>query len=69
MCEFCYDYVKHKYAKKVKVCYMDADSFIVCIKADDIYKKIAEDFETRTDTSNYELDRSLPKGKIKRICI
>ena len=48
---------------------MDADSFIVCIKTDDIYKKIAEDVETRTDTSNYELDRSLPKGKIKRICI
>ena len=69
MCEFCYDYVKHKYAKKVKVCYMDADSFIVCIKTDDIHKKIAEDSETRTDTSNYELDRSLPKGKIKRICI
>ena len=37
------------------------DSFIVYIKTDDIYKDIAEDVETRFDTSNYELDRPLPK--------
>ena len=30
-------------------------------KADDIYKDIAEDAETRFDTSDYELDRPLPK--------
>ena len=30
---------------------MDADSFIVYIKAGDIYKDIAEDVETRFDTS------------------
>ena len=30
---------------------------------DDIYKDIAEDVETRFDTSNYELDRLLPKVK------
>ena len=29
------------------------------------YKDIAEDVETRFGTSNYELDRPLPKGKIK----
>ena len=29
-------------------------SFILCIKTDDIYKDIAEDIETRFDTSNYE---------------
>ena len=28
---------------------------------------IAEDVETRFDTSNYELDRSLPKGKNKKV--
>ena len=32
-------------------------------KTDDINKDIGEDVETRFDTSNYELDRSLPKGK------
>ena len=37
--------------------------FIVYIKADDIYKDTAEDVETRFDTSNYELDRPLPRGK------
>ena len=32
--------------EKVKLCYTDADSFIVYIKNDDIYKDIAEDVET-----------------------
>ena len=41
-------------------------SFIVYIKTDDIYKKIAEDVETRFDSSNYELVRPLPKGKNKK---
>ena len=37
--------------------------FIVYIKTDNIYKDIAEDFETRFDTSSSELDRTLTKGK------
>ena len=45
---------------------MDTDSFIVYIKTDDIYKDIAENIETRFDTSNYELDRPLSKGKNKK---
>ena len=49
------------------MCYVDLDSFIVYIKTDDIYKDIAEDVETRFDTSNYELDRPLPKGKNKKV--
>ena len=66
MYEFWYDYVKPKYGEKVKLCYMDTDSFIVYIKTEDIYKDIAEDVETRFDTSNYELDRLSPKGKNKK---
>ena len=54
MYEFWYDYVKPKYGKKAKLCWKDTDSFIVYIKTDDIYKDIAEDVETRFDTSNYE---------------
>ena len=51
--------------------FFDTDSFTVYIKTDDIYKGIAE-FETRFDTSNYELecdstDRRLPKGKDKKV--
>ena len=30
--EFWYDYVKPKYGKKAKICYMDTDSFTVYIK-------------------------------------
>ena len=52
--------------EKEQLCYMDTDSLIVFIKMDDIYKDIAEDYETRFDTSNYELDRLLPKGKNKK---
>ena len=39
MHEFWYDYVKLKYGEKVKLCYMDTDSFIAYIKTDDIYKQ------------------------------
>ena len=46
---------------------MDIDIFIVYIKTEDIYKDIAEDVETRFDTSNHELDRPLPKNKEKEI--
>ena len=58
MYEFWYDYVKPKYGEKAKACYMGTDKygFIVYIKTDYIFKDIAEDVETRFDTSNYELD-------------
>ena len=62
MYDFCYDYVKPKYGKKkTKLCYMDVGSFIVYVKSEGIYKEIVKDVETRFDTSNYELDRQLPK--------
>ena len=46
---------------------MDTDSLIIYIKTDDIYKDIAEDVKTRFDTSNYDLDRPLPKIKNKKV--
>ena len=67
MNEFRFDYVKPKYVEKLKLCYMDPESFIVCVKADDIYKDIAEDVEKRFDTSNFELDRPLSKEKNKKV--
>ena len=45
-----------------KNCSMDTDNVIVYIKTNDIYKHIAKDGETKTDTSIYELDRPLSKG-------
>ena len=38
------------------------DSFTFYIKIEDIYSDITKDVETISDTSNYELDRTLPKG-------
>ena len=65
MYQFWCDYVKPKFDEKSKLCYMDTGSFIVYIKIEDIYKNIAEDVETRFDTSNYELNRPLHKGNKK----
>ena len=62
---FWYDYVNPKYGEKVKLCYMDTDSFILYVKTDDFYKDIAEGVETRIDTTNYEIDHCL-KEKIKK---
>ena len=39
----------------------------VHVKTDYIYKDIAKDVETRFDTSNFEIDRPLPKGKNKKV--
>ena len=64
---FWYDYIKPKYGKIVKLRYMDTDSFIIHIKTKDFYKDIADDVEKRFDTSNYEADRPLPKGKNKTL--
>ena len=67
MYEFWYDYMKPKYDDNVKLCYMDTDSFIINIKAEDFYKDIAKDVEKRFDTSNYEVNRPLPIRKNKKV--
>ena len=48
---------------------MDTDSLIVCIKTDDIYRDIAEDVETRFETSNCDLDRPSLKEKRKNLLL
>ena len=66
MYEFWYDYVKPKYGEKTKLYYMDTDSFIVFIKAEEIQEDIVKDVEGKFDTLNYELDIALPKEKNKK---
>ena len=66
MYEFWYDYVKPKYGKKSKFCYMDTNSFFLYIKIHDIYKDVGENAKTRFHISNYALERALPKGKNKK---
>ena len=52
MYKFWYDYVKPKYVKKTKLCFIDTGSFIVFIKIDYIYEDFAKGVETRIDTSS-----------------
>ena len=67
MHEFWFNYIKPKYDKNAKLYSMDTRSFIVYAKTDDIYKDIAEDVEIRFDTSNFEIDRPLPKGRNRKV--
>ena len=64
MYEFHYDYMKCKYSDdKLTLCYMDTDSLIYDIQTDDFYKDIANDVESRFDTSGYVPNRPLSMGK------
>ena len=68
MYEFHYDYMKPKYSESdLKLLYMDTDSLVYDIKTEDFYKDIAEDVETRFDTSGYEPNIPLPIGKNKKV--
>ena len=46
---------------------MDTDSLIYDIETDDFYKDIADNVESRFDTSRYAPDRPLPVGKNKEV--
>ena len=67
MYKFWYDYLKLKYNDKVKLCYMDTDSFIINIETEDF--DIANDTERWFDTSNYDKNdkRPLPISKNKKV--
>ena len=53
MDEFHYDYMVPKYGSKVKLCYMDTDSFVYRTETEDFYRDIAKDVKKRFDTSEY----------------
>ena len=68
MYEFHYDYMKKKSEENnLKLLYMDTDSLVYKIKMRDFYKDIADDVESRFDTSGYEPDKPLPIGKNKKV--
>ena len=61
MYEFHYNYMKCKYPDdELTLCYMDTDSLMYSIKTEDFYKDIADNVETRFDTSGYVPDQPLP---------
>ena len=69
MHEFHCDYMRPRYGSKVKLCYMDTDSFVYEIETEDFCKDIAKDVEKKFDTSGYSKDykRPLPIGKNKKV--
>ena len=54
--EFHYFYMRPKYGSKVKLCYMDTDSFVYEIGTENCYRDIANDVEKRFDKSGYSKD-------------
>ena len=64
--EFWYEYIKPKYQNNAKLCYMDT-GFIINIKTEDFYEDIPNYVEKIYDTSNYEVNRQLPRGKNKKV--
>ena len=67
MYEFWYDYIKPKYQQNSKLCYMDADSFIIYIKTKDFHEDIAGDAKKRFDKSNYKINRPYQKEKTRKL--
>ena len=60
MYEFHHDYMIPKYGDRLALCYMDTNSLIYSIETEDFYKDIADDVESRFDTSGYRPDGSRP---------
>ena len=60
MYEFWYEYLKPKYKDKLKLLYMDTDSFMLEIETDDFYKDTKNDLKEWFDTSKYHKDMVLP---------
>ena len=60
MYEFWCDYLKPKYQDRVKLCYMDTDSFILEIQTDDFFEDINNDVNKWFDTSNYDKNDNRP---------
>ena len=70
MYEFWYDYIKLKYGDKVKLCYMDTDSFIIHIETGDWRLKILlRTLINGFDTSGYDKkgNRPIPIGINKKV--
>ena len=69
MYKFCYDHVKPKYEEKANyltIMLQGYSSFVVYVKAKDIYIDIPKGVEKRHNISSYEKDHRL-KEKIKKV--
>ena len=61
------DSIKLNKGEKAKLFYMNTQTHRVCTKTDDNYIGIAKDFRILFHTSDYQLNRPLPKGKNRKI--
>ena len=59
-------YLKPRYGKMAKLCYIDTDSFIPHVKSDDIYAELIRGNKNRFDACNHDSKRPLPIGKNKK---
>ena len=53
MFDFHYDYIRKKYQNKAELLFTDTDSLMYEIRTEDFYKDIAQDIESKFDTSDY----------------
>ena len=54
MYAFHYDYIKNKYSDRAKLLFTDADPLAYEIKTEDFYDDIANDIESKFDTSEFD---------------
>ncbi|XP_065640538.1 uncharacterized protein LOC136073101 [Hydra vulgaris] len=65
MYEFHYDYIKSKYEDRAKLLYTDTDSLIYEIKTKDFYADIANDIESKFDTSEFDKNHPAVRNGFK----
>ena len=54
MYECHYDYIRNKYSDRAKLLFTDTDSLAYEIKTEDFYADIANDIESKFDTSEFD---------------
>ena len=69
MYKFFYDDFKPKYGEKLRLLYMDTDSFILSIQTDDFYKDTQDDLKEWFDTSGYDKNMILPEEYAKNASV
>ena len=70
MYQFWYDYIKPKHKDRAKLCYMDADSFVIYNITEDFYKDIAADVERWFDKYKFDENNKRPLLRgIKKIAM
>ena len=67
--KFFYDYLKPKYGEKLRLLYIDNDSFILSIETDDFYKDTKDDLKEWFATSVYDKNMILPEEYAKNASV